>query len=93
MIGFRLHSNIIATSNYTPSLNYYYVDKGRAYFDQIKQGHNCFPIEDLLEENFLTDFRRNFTRLNGDLNTTRQALKREITELREHLVSAMATLK
>ena len=93
MIGFRLHSNIIATSNYTPSLNYYYVDKGRAYFDQIKQGHNCFPIEDLLEENFLADFEQNFSRLYASSDETRKALEDKISELRGHLISAMATLK
>ena len=92
MIGFRLHSNIIATSNYTPSLNYYYVDKGRAYFDQIKQRHNCFPIEVLLEENFLSDFEQNFTRLYVNSENTRKALKREITIRRDRLISAMVQL-
>lgn len=93
MIGFRLHSNIIATSNYTPSLNYYYVDKGRAYFDQIKQGHNCFPIEALLEESFLEEFEQNFTQLSTNSEVTRHSLKHEITELRGHLASTMTKLE
>jgi len=92
MIGFRLHSNIIATSNYTPSLNYYYVDKGRAYFDQIKQSHNCFPIEILLEDDFIAQFEEDFSRLYKNSKQTRRALEREISNLKTNLISTMAEL-
>lgn len=92
MIGFRLHSNIIATSNYTPSLNYYYVDKGRAYFDQIKQSQNCFPIEALLEDDFMAAFKQNFSRLYENSAQTRLDLESEITPLRTRLISAMSEL-
>lgn len=92
MIGFRLHSNIIATSNYTPSLNYYYVDKGRSYFDQIKQSQNCFPIEALLDDNFMTAFQQNFLQLYENSAQTRLDLESEITRLRKGLTSAMSEL-
>ncbi len=48
MIGVRLHSSIIATSGCTPSLSFFYVDKGRVYFDQLGLEEYAFPIEDLL---------------------------------------------
>lgn len=52
MIGFRLHSNIIAVSSGVPSLNIYYVDKGRVFFDQIKQSKFALPIESVLRPDF-----------------------------------------
>ena len=52
MIGFRLHSNIIAVSSGVPSLNIYYVDKGRVFFDQIKQSDFAIPIESVLQPDF-----------------------------------------
>src|SRR5690606_285618 len=55
MVGFRLHSAIVATSSAVPSVNFYYVDKGRVYFEQIGQSHNALPVERVLEENFALD--------------------------------------
>jgi polysaccharide pyruvyl transferase WcaK-like protein len=52
MIGFRLHSNIVAVSSGVPSLNIYYVDKGRVFFDQIKQSDFAVPIESVLRSDF-----------------------------------------
>jgi polysaccharide pyruvyl transferase WcaK-like protein len=49
MIGFRLHSNIIATAASIPSVNFYYVDKGRVFFDQIGQSEFALPIETMLQ--------------------------------------------
>jgi len=82
MIGFRLHSNIIATSNYTPSLNYYYVDKGRAYFDQIDQSENCYPIEDLLDPDFMKKFETHFYNVASNSEKIRRNLESKIKSLR-----------
>lgn len=53
MVGVRLHSSIIATSGSTPSFSFYYVDKGRVYFDQLGLGEYALPIEDLLRDEVL----------------------------------------
>jgi polysaccharide pyruvyl transferase WcaK-like protein len=52
MVGFRLHSNIIAISSGVPSINVYYVDKGRVFFDQVGMSRYALPIEDALEDGF-----------------------------------------
>lgn len=52
MIGFRLHSNIIGVSSGTPSLNIYYVDKGRVFFDQIQQQKYAIPIETIISDDY-----------------------------------------
>jgi len=47
--GIRLHSTILSTSVGVPSLTFYYVPKGKSYFQQLDIPENSFPIEDLLE--------------------------------------------
>lgn len=74
MIGFRLHSNIIGVSAGVPSINIYYVDKGRVFFDQIRQSRFALPIERVLEK----DFDERFVRLFDELITNRQAVKKSI---------------
>lgn len=63
MVGFRLHSNIIATSAGVPSLNVYYVDKGRVYFDALGQRDFCLPIERTLEPDFLAEAKARIEKL------------------------------
>lgn len=46
----RLHSSIISISAGTPALCFYYVDKGRLYFDQIGASEFSLPIDELLSE-------------------------------------------
>ena len=89
MIGFRLHSNIVATSQLTPSLNYYYVDKGRAYFDQIDQSEFCFPIEDLIRPDFILQFESAFSSLNCQLESVELRLKAAMQLIHGSLKSAM----
>lgn len=48
--GIRLHSTILSTSVGKPSLTFYYVPKGKSYFEQIGIPENSFPVEDLLSE-------------------------------------------
>ena len=63
MIGFRLHSNIIGISAGVPSVNIYYVDKGRVFFDQIGQSRFAMPIEKLLEDDFVDKLLVSFDEL------------------------------
>lgn len=74
MIGFRLHSNIIGVSAGVPSLNIYYVDKGRVFFDQIKQSRFALPIEAVLEAGFQERVVEIFQTILQD----RKAIKRDI---------------
>jgi polysaccharide pyruvyl transferase WcaK-like protein len=76
MIGFRLHSTIIATSSAVPSINLYYVDKGRVYFDQIGQSHYALPIERVLDDGFVTDL----TSLVGNLLKQHDPVQADITK-------------
>jgi polysaccharide pyruvyl transferase WcaK-like protein len=47
-LGIRLHSTILSTSMSIPSLTFYYVPKGKSYFEQLGIAENSFPVEDLL---------------------------------------------
>jgi polysaccharide pyruvyl transferase WcaK-like protein len=76
MIGFRLHSNIIGISAGVPSVNIYYVDKGRVFFDQINQSRFAMPIEAVLETDFIDKLLTTF----DDLYTKRTEVNQEITQ-------------
>jgi polysaccharide pyruvyl transferase WcaK-like protein len=76
MIGFRLHSNIIGISAGVPSVNIYYVDKGRVFFDQINQSRFAMPIEAVLETDFIDKLLTTF----DDLYTQRTEVNQEITQ-------------
>ncbi|MBT8085449.1 MAG: hypothetical protein HKN35_04195 [Woeseia sp.] len=82
MIGFRLHATIIATSASTPSLNIYYVDKGRIYFDQIRQSSNAYPIEAVLDDDFDTDIALKVDELLQSQDKCRQDLQNAMQRLR-----------
>jgi polysaccharide pyruvyl transferase WcaK-like protein len=93
MIGFRLHSTIIATSSAVPSINLYYVDKGRVYFDQIGQSHYALPIERVLDEKFAA----NITLLVDTLLKKRDVVQADITkhvdQLRQSVQDAFKQIK
>ena len=87
MVGFRLHSNIIGVSAGVPSINIYYVDKGRVFFDQIGQGRFAMPIERVLEK----DFDKRFVRLFDELVKSRQAVKQSIDSATKRLRESVVT--
>ncbi|WP_022881561.1 polysaccharide pyruvyl transferase family protein [Gryllotalpicola ginsengisoli] len=81
-IGFRLHSNIIGVSANVPSLNIYYVDKGRVFFDQIGQSARSMPIERVLEDDFAAvEFVERF----GELLENGDAIRAELAQATERL--------
>jgi polysaccharide pyruvyl transferase WcaK-like protein len=92
MVGFRLHSTIIATSSFVPSINYYYVDKGRVYFDQIGQRDRAFPIEYLLATNFHQKFDEEFIKLTKDKQHTSQMIRKNIHGLRKVIQDTFDTM-
>lgn len=82
MVGFRLHSTIIATSSSVPCINYYYVDKGRVYFEQIGQKKNAFPIEDLLADDFTDTFSHTFDQLLKEREATSDTISKKLEGMR-----------
>jgi polysaccharide pyruvyl transferase WcaK-like protein len=92
MIGFRLHSNIVATSGNTPSINFYYVDKGRVYFDQIGQQDNAYPIEVLLDETFTGNLLKSVLHMLDGETEYRQEIQPRIDELRALLRTSFEKL-
>lgn len=74
MIGFRLHSNIIGISAGVPSLNIYYVDKGRVFFDQIGQSRYAMPIQAVLQD----DFQDKVLGMFNEVFANRKAIKKDI---------------
>lgn len=86
MIGFRLHSTIIAVSSAVPSITLYYVDKGRVFFDQIKQSRFAQPIENVLDPLFI----ENMNQMVHDMTQQRTVVQKEINastqQLREQVV-------
>lgn len=93
MVGFRLHTTIIAISGYVPSITYYYVDKGRAYFEQIKQQGFAFPIEATLQDDFSNSFRNNLLKLINESGSIKSSLQSRIPELRHSARKAFKSLR
>ena len=87
MVGFRLHSNIVGISAGVPSINIYYVDKGRVFFDQIKQQHFARPIESVLKRSFVKDFSGLF----DELFKKRASVKKNINTATNELRTSVTT--
>lgn len=83
MVGFRLHSNIIGVSSGVPSLNIYYVDKGRVFFDQIGQEAFAIPIEFLLDDDYSERFFELLDRLDRDSRRVRGEIEGSTDRLRD----------
>ena len=88
MVGFRLHSNIIGISAGVPSVNIYYVDKGRVFFDQIKQRRFAMPIEKVLEDDFVDSFIAKFDELFSNRDSIKQEIQKATTDLRKSVIDS-----
>lgn len=82
MIGFRLHSNIVGVSAGVPSVNIYYVDKGRVFFDQIGMGEYAMPIEAALEDDFTAKLIKNFDKLYKNRADVKKDINKATRKLR-----------
>ena len=92
MVGIRLHSTIVATSGHTPSVSFYYVDKGRAYFDQLGLGQYAFPIENLLLDEASTFVPETIARVLHDAPQLSMLLATSIDEQRQMVSDAFGRL-
>lgn len=88
MVGFRLHSNIIAISSGVPSINVYYVDKGRVFFDQVGMGHYALPIERALEPDFAESVGTLLTQLLEESEDVRASLEDATARQRTSVLDA-----
>ena len=86
VVSFRLHSAIIGTSENTPALTIYYVDKGRVYFEQIKQDKYSIPIEKTIEANFSDLFFDKYDKLVKNSESIKNELKANVQNLRKDIV-------
>lgn len=87
MIGFRLHSNIIGVSAGVPSLNIYYVDKGRVFFDQIEQSRFALPIEAVLNSDFQNRVVDIFEEILQNRSSIKSDIKQATTKLRHRVTN------
>lgn len=87
MIGFRLHSNIIGVSAGVPSINVYYVDKGRVFFDQIGQSRFALPIETVLEPDFSDRLVGLFDELLMERQKTAKSIRNATDKLRRSVTN------
>lgn len=90
MVGFRLHSNIIGISSGVPSINVYYVDKGRVFFDQVRQSKFCLPIENSLEDTFSKDITLLLRKLLQNRDRIKSSITIETDRLRSKTINAFS---
>jgi polysaccharide pyruvyl transferase WcaK-like protein len=88
MVGFRLHSNILAISENVPSINIYYVDKGRVFFDSIGMRRYSMPIEDVLKGDFIDRFSATFSSLLANKKSVRESIGKQTKRLRRLVKSS-----
>ena len=89
MIGFRLHSNIIGISAGVPSMNIYYVDKGRVFFDQINQQQYAQPIENTLASDFVQSSLAQFAQLYQNRSLIHEHITASTELLRQNVRTAL----
>ena len=85
MIGFRLHSTIIAASQNTLSISYYYVDKGRVFFDQIACSDLAFPIEKTLNKDFISSHLMLMDVMSNQLTARKAVLLNCVNQIRDDI--------
>lgn len=86
-IGSRLHSSILATSANIPSIVFYYVDKGRLFFEQIGMQRFSQPIENLLDHDTLNSVKKQINTLVNERTTIKKELSERITTMRKRVLN------
>ncbi len=86
-VGTPMHSTILATSAYVPTLALYYEPKGRDFFKMIGQDEWAMPVELVRSGAGLDSLFERIGDLLKDRHTIRKALKRRIPELQSKAAS------
>lgn len=92
-IGVRLHSTILSTIGNVPSMVFYYVDKGRIYFEQIKQTKFSYAIDELLKDKMLPTFYTQVDELINNQKKYKLELTKQINELQKELIEDFSIIK
>jgi len=91
-VAARLHSSIIATSSLVPAVVFYYVDKGRLYFEQIGMKQFSQPIEDLLDAKNLKTFEGQVNELLKNEKSIKKQLDKNIRAMQQKLYDDFAVV-
>lgn len=89
-VGMRLHSTILATVTETPAQVFYYVDKGRIYFEQLGLSGFSAPIESLLERQQHPKHLAAFQQLMEQGDSVCHQSQQVLTQMRQQLTSILA---
>lgn len=88
----RMHPSILATASSVPTAAFYYVDKGRLYFEQIGMERYSQPIESLLETKNLPSLQAKVTELITNQTKIQNELNVRLTEMRTQLEGDFRTM-
>lgn len=92
-VASRLHSSILATRAGVPSCVYYYVDKGRLYFEQIGMQAFSAPIESVLDLDALAVLENRVGRLIDEREMVRERLEVSLAEMSTRVEADFGVLK
>lgn len=84
-IGIRLHSSILAATANVPTMVFYYVDKGRLFFEQLDMQNYSYPIEDLLDQHKLPEIEQKISSLLKKQEQIKRHLNKKITTMRKSI--------
>ncbi len=84
-MGVRLHSSILAAAANVPALVFYYVDKGRLFFEQLKMQRFSQPIEDLLEKDNLESIKSEINQLISEGSVVKKELSSNLIRMKKHI--------
>lgn len=84
--GVRLHSTILSTSLGIPSLTFYYVPKGKSYFEQLGMSENSFKIDSLLSREKTKEALSQFNKVVSSLERYKSRTVKAIKEMKQRLL-------
>ncbi len=91
-IGVRLHSTIIAAAARVPVAIFYYVDKGRLFFDQIDMSECAWPIEIIGEQELTPAVKETIQALIDHPEGYSSRIAERISKMRQHIADTMDTV-
>lgn len=86
-VASRLHSAILATMAGVPSCVYYYVDKGRLFFEQLGMQRFSSPIEALLDEGAVDQLEQRIEQLVAERDAVRAELRTAVSGMGDRIVA------